>query len=1147
MEDLQPYFIFSNSMERLVSALAAAIYYPGCDPFALRVLVVPSASIKEWAFQWIAKNQGVAFGILPCSLQESIQFISQNYSQLPQHIPSEIELNLAIEEILEDIWASYPYFNSKQQELWGPLFEYLKAASFETSQEYRQRVNGLKNQLGYLFANYGVHAPNLCNSMLEKPEDFGWQGMLWHLIYTKYHKNWIYPAKKTLQQDIKSSERFQKKLEIHLFGFSYIPQIYIDYFLRISRSIPTYGYVLSPCAQFWGDQASDKEKVFLQKRWEIQGIHAGTQMALSDFLSDRNSLLANLGKLGKRFNQALENRKHEVLEHYQWPVTQDVLDLYYPEWANSNMGYASSESQYSLLNAIKMDLLVSRNPQQGSKMEIFTDDYSVEIHSATSRFREVQILYQNILDLLHRNKHSDNPITLGDIIVMAPRIEEYEPYIKIVFSAEEYPIKYQILDLSLQKEHPTISSFWKLISLSESRWEAKTVFELFEDPVFRSCQGWDEEDLETIEKWIKEANICWGFDEEHCHTLINTQNNNRQRKIHQNTWNDGFDTLINSLILLYHEKEQSNSSVEFSQAPLLGKVISLLESLYHDVSWFIDKSKRSISDWADFLICIQETYLLDSSKFSNTQENPLDDLLLKFKKSHRYFQEKEFNFSVIKPLLRKQIQRQAEKSFHQHLGMLSFSSMFPMRAVPAKAIFLLGLNEDTYPREEKFSALNLMKQPGSKEQSPSQADIDRYIFIETILSAQNFLRISYLRQTETDKKKLEPSVIVSEFLNYINQGYQKGDLQAPIEIKHHSEYPFDPYYFKPTSNLRSFSRKNYAIASRRNSNSPEIPKIELSKTIESSCGKNTSACSENSSKKRFDIKTLQTAVTDPFQLYCNEELNLFIPRKKEINLASEEIFYPQSWEFYAAKKESLQTSPEKALDTFKRKNGIPYGAFKEASEERFLVESRALFDLVQQMGINSESFFEAIFIPAIGSKNISNEKRQFLSPLRYTANGQEFEFVGKISEICPQGIIQFSKDDVSQAMKTLPKALFLSLAIAQGVMPNIEPTLYFLVSQKKYSCELWHSLLTPFLEYIEICQNKPALFLPDWIPTIIKKDVKAFRKHIESFFGEYTYGNYSPYLKWYLQGSKQLLEEELFDFWSPILAGWYSPFTSYYS
>ena len=66
------------------------------------------------------------------------------------------------------------------------------------------------------------------------------------------------------------------------------------------------------------------------------------------------------------------------------------------------------------------------------------------------------------------------------------------------------------------------------------------------------------------------------------------------------------------------------------------------------------------------------------------------------------------------------------------------SSLLPMRAVPFRAVFVLGLGEGEFPAREREDPLDLRRArrvPGDV----SPAERDRYLFLEALLSARELV------------------------------------------------------------------------------------------------------------------------------------------------------------------------------------------------------------------------------------------------------------------------------------------------------------------------------------------------------------------------------------------------------------------------
>ncbi len=91
---------------------------------------------------------------------------------------------------------------------------------------------------------------------------------------------------------------------------------------------------------------------------------------------------------------------------------------------------------------------------------------------------------------------------------------------------------------------------------------------------------------------------------------------------------------------------------------------------------------------------------------------------------------------------------------------------------------------------------------------------DRYLFLETLLSAQQQLFISYTGQNMSDNSVIPPSTVVSQLLDYIEQGFTCPDPEKPMReymITKHRLQPFSPGYFEG-KDLRSYSLRDFHCA-----------------------------------------------------------------------------------------------------------------------------------------------------------------------------------------------------------------------------------------------------------------------------------------------------------------------------------------------
>ena len=215
-------------------------------PFETRIVVVPNIKLKEFLFQQLAMHSHlkIAAGVQVLPLKAAVMEILDTVS-IPlsrKRIPSFLELSLAIEEKL---------FSLKL-----PLLDqYLNLLEGEKKS---RRIAHLSDELSRCFSIYGLYGQQFLPAWLAKE---GWQQTLWNTIFAQ-ESPWTYPIE-SLTKWKQSS--FQGK--IALFGFTYLSAAHLSFF----SSLPATVYHPSPCALFWEDFASDKERLFRGRLFRKKG------------------------------------------------------------------------------------------------------------------------------------------------------------------------------------------------------------------------------------------------------------------------------------------------------------------------------------------------------------------------------------------------------------------------------------------------------------------------------------------------------------------------------------------------------------------------------------------------------------------------------------------------------------------------------------------------------------------------------------------------------------------------------------------------------------------------------------------------------------------------------------------------------------
>lgn len=446
------------------------------------------------------------------------------------------------------------------------------------------------------------------------------------------------------------------------------------------------------------------------------------------------SLLTKFGRVGREMMKLFEESEHVIEEAYI---------------------FFGGNTQ---LKKLQKELLsCDRN-------EDILEDDSIQIHVSSNIYSEVENLYQILFALF-----SEGKIEPKEVIVMTPQISAYAPYIQAIFGNK---IPYRIADLPTYKNHSLIEGLFLLLDLEKKRWSAPAVLELFNHPLFFKKQDFSEEKMELLRTWIQKLGIRWAMDAEHRRTLL--KKGGCQTSIDEATssWMQGLNQLIEELCVSHTLKRISLTHAEY-----LGEVIELLNALYTDIKEL--ESAKKAAHWILFLKKLIEKYFVPSE-----EEKILLDFFEKLSHAERHFPDKEYHFALIYTLLQDHLDKESVTLNRNQLQAVLFCTLLPMRAIPAKVICLLGMNQDAFPRKEEWPTWNLLKNNAKCDYAPSCVDFDRYLFLETLLSAREKLIISYLGFDPFDKTQLPASSVVEELLpfvskkqHYVHLGYESDHLK----------------------------------------------------------------------------------------------------------------------------------------------------------------------------------------------------------------------------------------------------------------------------------------------------------------------------------------------------------------------------------
>lgn len=487
-------------------------------------------------------------------------------------------------------------------------------------------------------------------------------------------------------------------------------------------------------------------------------------------------------------------------------------------------------------------------------------------------------------------------------------------------------------------------------------------------------------------------------------------------------------------------KEGFSSYQGWTGSTLLGEFASLLSALYDDLRPFSSEEKASLAQWSAYVKALAQAYFHADEESFNRFFSLCDRLNYAEKK-----REEKYSASFVLAALRSLLFESSFSMGSQQVQTLQFCSLIPMRAIPARAIILLGMNESVFPRKEKFRSLDLLRNHLVACHCPAKGELDRYLFLETLLSARDYLIISALKNDPQQKQEEEFSGPVHELLRF---------LPHKIVVDH-PEQSFDLRYFNGENlHLKNFSSKDFRAAQVL---AGERVKVDQEET---SVEKKSEEVSPY-----LDIKHLFRWIKNPLGFYLDRSLGLQIEKKEE----REEEFTLSHLDLF--KQRQNWVKGDKSEKSYSFMNPL----FASVAAKRVEEQEKNLETLFSHQAFQSSFTLE--LHPHYKALQIE-DKKWFTAPLEVKL-AQPLTLIGKIEGVTSQGILLNEKSDWKGATRALPVLLLCQILSKRDAWPWECSKVIFLKDGKEKEIVLAHpqNTLEKLLSYYQQSAKKAFLSL----------------------------------------------------------------------
>ena len=764
--------VTGHRLEGLFDKLYEHLSHRAASPMEHETILVPAQGVAQWLELQLARRAGIAAGV-------KTPFLGAWLHQLLD--AHELERDPFQREVLT--WRLWRLLDPRDAAAapFGAASEYV-----EDDDDGRKRLQ-LCRRLSACFDDYQLYRDDLLRDFAEGVEHAAlsdhapWQSALWRALLAdaRAHaadddprgcaetSHRVAALRSRLDDVAWCRERLPQRLQV--FGTTTIPPAFLDLLRRMGRTIDVTLFVPQPTAHYVGD---------LRERGKRAGDHG---------------LLARFGAQSREFQQMLLDLEEPDASEVH--VQLEPLDAF----AND------TEPAANLLECIQRDMVAAedRGAPGATKFRLRSSDHSLQVHDCHSEQREMEVVRDQVCAALD----GDPSLTPSDVMILVPDIERYAPHASAVFEALEGKLPVEIADRGPAIELPLCRAVMHVLGLPRTRLTVSEVLQLLELPAvqrkFRLYPG----DMASVRHLLDAAGVRWGADGAQRTTF-------GIPAFDANSWRQGLDRLllgtltgpVDDLVAGYAPIGDTTEN----RSEVLARLTKFVETLFEQLSRLRDEHR--LSGWA-----AQLDHLLEAlfSPSENAEEEAVQHLrraarLLR-KQAHAARHEEPVRLQVFRSWLDEALSRSASADRRGGRGFLTgaitVAAMLPMRAVPVRALFVCGLDDDSFPRRDGAAPFNLMSARPKTGDRSRRAD-DRQLFLDLLLAARDRLHFTFIGHSAKDNSERAASVVISELLEHVDRTCElAGGEPSQHVLVQHPLQPWSPRYRADDPRLFTYAEK----------------------------------------------------------------------------------------------------------------------------------------------------------------------------------------------------------------------------------------------------------------------------------------------------------------------------------------------------
>ncbi len=607
--------------------------------------------------------------------------------------------------------------------------------------------------------------------------DEHWQALLYCEL-TKNADSYSADYAKALASDFNPGKAiengFPRYTAVHVFDVMDAPWPYLAMLKRISKTIPVTFWTFNPSRDFWIDNLTKREaireKAAKLRKALASGEFPEEESENPDFSSPDSRLLGALatGTRGMLANQ---------------------LDL-----TDGDCEWLGDAGDFAALRNV-----------------------NAEVHVCHSPRRELEVAR----DALHRFFKENDDAKPSDALVLCADWKTYSPLIEAVFGGSD-GAGLPVVTAGIAASSPIAHSFGDLLDFRKNRFEVTKVFSLLGLPEICAKFGIDAEGLAVLRDMVSKDNIHWGFDDDDVRSVLGQEKTSEEERS-RFTWQRGLDRLTLDALLGPREDEEAlyeagalgqllpGGHVESERATLVGGLFRFTKRLKRLRS-FLQKANAP-KEWRDGLLSAIDDFYKENDDalgeilgLRRAVDATAEAAIRACETDGRPSGEKipgEVFCAAVEAAIRDRIRPLSSAGDAVRIAPLSNGS-----AVPARFVWICGLNDGTFPRNEYRPTFDLIgRYPTMYDVTPRERNA--LALLKAALGARGMLCLSYVGRDIHTNKEIPAAVPLIDLLEW----FRSPKVNVPVKTYVHPLQSYSGKYFLVDGDFpRSYSKANHDAA-----------------------------------------------------------------------------------------------------------------------------------------------------------------------------------------------------------------------------------------------------------------------------------------------------------------------------------------------